>query len=203
MDHSHDFPHTRVRCWATHQMAGTRRSATPQMSDCFEALQKPLPCLGELQPTAVAQPVARWDMTPFDRFGRCAACAVQPSSDVSGAWARGRHRLDVRLMAIGDHFLRDHPSASDCLAEERLRAGRVTVLTEQDIDDHTVLVDRTVEVAFLSFAEQEYLVHDPALADRASTMSDLGSQPRPEYLDPVEHGPMRDVEPRSASSSRT
>jgi hypothetical protein len=66
------------------------------------------------------------------------------------------------------------------------------VLTEQDSDDHTILVDRTVEVAFLPFAEQEYLVHDPAPADRTSSTSDLGSQLRPDGLDPVEHGPMRD-----------
>jgi hypothetical protein len=173
------------------------------MSDCFEALQKSLPCLGALQPTAVAQPVARWDMTPFDRFAYRAACPVQPSSDVSGAWARGRHRLDVRLMAIGDHFLRDHPGASDCLAKERLRAGRVTVLTEQDIDDHTVLVDRTVEVAFLSFAEQEYLVHDPALPAGRRRRRTSAASCGPNTWTQSSTVRCETSMPRSASSSRT
>jgi len=39
------------------------------------------------------------------------------------------------------------------------------MLPEQDIDDHPVFIDRAVQIALLSLAEQEDLIHDPMLTD--------------------------------------
>jgi hypothetical protein len=97
-------------------------------------------------------------------------------------------------MAIGDHFVWDHPGALDRLAKERLHAGRLTMRTEQDIDDRTVLVDRTVEVELVPFAEEEDLVDEPPRTCRTSVASHLGRQLWSERLDPVEDGPMRDID---------
>ena len=130
MDHRHDFPHTRVRCWATHQVAGTRCSAAAEVTHRFEAFQKSLPCLSPLQPTAVAQPITHWHMTALNGFGRLTACAVQPCPDVVSARARSRHGLDLRLMAIGHDIVRHHASPLDRLPKEGLGTGGVAVLTE-------------------------------------------------------------------------
>jgi hypothetical protein len=95
---------------------------------------------------------------------------------------------------IGDHFARDHSGALDGLAKERLGTRCVAVLAQEDIDDHAVFVDRAVQIELLPFAEQEHLVHEPMLADRTPTAPDLRRQVRPEHLNPVEDGPVRDVD---------
>ena len=133
-------------------------------------------------------------MTALDGFGRFATCAVQPRPDVASAWARSRHGLDVRLMVIGHDFVRSHASPLDRLPKEGLGTGGVAVLAEQDIDDHAVLVNRSIEVPFLSLAEEEHLVDEPASADRTPAPSDLVGQARPEGVDPVEDGAMGHVD---------
>ena len=42
-----------VRRWATHQVAGSRCPATPQVPHRFETFQEPLSSVGALQATAV------------------------------------------------------------------------------------------------------------------------------------------------------
>ena len=53
---------------------------------------------------------------------------------------------------------------------------------------HAVFVDGSIQVALMSFAEEEHLIHEPLLADRTSAATHLGGQPRSERLDPVEDG---------------
>jgi len=90
VDGSHDLPNPRVGRWATHQVTGTRRRASPQVANRFKAFQKALPRLGSLQSTAVAQSIAHGHMTAFDRFGRLTTCPMQPRADVlSAATGRG------------------------------------------------------------------------------------------------------------------
>jgi len=83
-------------------------------------------------------------MTALDGLGRLAARSVQPCPDVLRARARGCHGLHVRLVTIGDDLVWDHPGARDGLTEERLGAGRVPVVAEQDIDDLAILIDGSV-----------------------------------------------------------
>ena len=96
-------------------------------------------------------------------------------------------------VVIGHDFVRHHPSALDRLAKERLRTGRAAALTEQDVDDHAVLVDRTVQVALVPLAEQEHLIHEPLTADLAPTTADLGGQLWPKGLDPVQYCAVRNI----------
>ena len=56
--------------------------------------------------------------------------------------------------------------ALDGLPKERLSTGRVAALTEQDVDDHAILVDRTVQVELVSLAEQEDLVNGLITSDK-------------------------------------
>jgi hypothetical protein len=100
VNHGHDFPHTRVRCWATHQVAGSGCSAPPQVTHCLETFQKSLPCLSPRQPSAVAQPITHWHMTALNCFGRLPACAVQPCPDVVSARAVGRQYRARRKSAM-------------------------------------------------------------------------------------------------------
>ena len=89
VDRRHNLPNARVTRWARDEVAGTGRPASPQLTHCFEALQKALPCLGPLQSTAAAQSVAHGHMAAFDGLGRVPDGPMQPGSDVSGAWAGG------------------------------------------------------------------------------------------------------------------
>jgi hypothetical protein len=81
-------------------------------------------------------------MTALNCFGRLPACAVQPCPDVVSARARSRHGLGVRLMVISHDHVRNHASPLDRLLKEGLGTGGVAVLTEEDVDDHAVFIDR-------------------------------------------------------------
>jgi hypothetical protein len=113
MDRGDYPPHTSMRGSAWYQVAGSGCSAAPQVPHGSEALEEALPCLGALQAAAVAQSVAGGHVAAFDGFRCLAAGAVQACPDVPSAGARGRDRLDVRLVAIGDHFAWDHPGTLD------------------------------------------------------------------------------------------
>jgi len=82
----------------------------------------------------------------LDSFGREPDGPVQPRPDVLRTWARGRHSLDIRLVVIGHHLVRDHPATLDRLPKEGFGTRRIAVLTQQDINDHAILVDRSVQV---------------------------------------------------------
>lgn len=97
-------------------------------------------------------------------------------------------------MVIAHDFVRNQVSPPDRLTKESLGTGDVAVLAQQNIDDHAVLVDRSIEVPFLSLAEEEHLVDEPASADRTAAPSDLVGQARPECLDPVKGGAMGHVD---------
>ena len=112
MDLRNHLPNARMACGATHEVARSWCSAAAQMAHCFVAFREPLPRLGALQATAVAQSVACRHVAAFDGFGRLAVCSVQARPDVDSPRAGGRHRLDVRLMAIGDHLVGDDPARS-------------------------------------------------------------------------------------------
>jgi len=98
VDCRHYFPNARMRRCATHQVAGTRPPAAPEMTYRFEAFQKALPRRGPLQSTAVAQSIAHGHVAAFDRFGRLATGSMQPCPDVLSAGAGGRHCLHIRLV---------------------------------------------------------------------------------------------------------
>ena len=85
MDRRHNLPNARMGRWATHQVAGTRPPASPQVAHRFEAFQKALPRLGPLQSSAIAQSVAHGHVAAFDSFGRLATYSVQPRPDVLSA----------------------------------------------------------------------------------------------------------------------
>src|SRR5918912_4584726 len=112
---------------------------------------------------------------------------------MEGAGTGGRHCLDIRLVVIGHDLVGRHTVALDGLPKEGLGTGRIAVLAKEDIHDHTVLVNRAIEVALLSLAEEEDFIHEPALADRRSPSAYLGCELRSERLDPVEDGALRDV----------
>jgi hypothetical protein len=80
-------------------------------------------------------------VTALDRFGRLTTCAVQPSPYVLSAWARGRHRLDVRLVVVGHDRMRDDAGALDGMRKEGLRTPRVTVVAKEHIHDHAILIN--------------------------------------------------------------
>jgi len=46
------------------------------------------------------------------------------------------------MVVIGHHLVRDHPATLDCLPKEGFGTRRIAVLTQQDINDHAILVDR-------------------------------------------------------------
>ncbi len=76
MNERDDFSNANVMRWTPHQMAGTRRPASPHVAHRFKALKEALPGLGSLQSTAVTQSVAHRDMTALDGFGRLAAYSM-------------------------------------------------------------------------------------------------------------------------------
>ncbi len=96
-------------------------------------------------------------------------------------------------MVVGDDFLRHAPSTLDGLAKERLGTGRVAVITEQHVHDHTVLVDRPIQVTLLTLAEQKDFVDEPPPAN-PTPAANLGGQQGPEHLDPAQDGAMRNVD---------
>jgi hypothetical protein len=157
VDRRHYLPNARMGHWATHQVAGTRPPASPQVAHRFEAFQKALPRLGPLQSSAIAQSVAHGHVAAFDSFGRLATCSVQPRPDVLSAGAGGRHGLHIRLVVIGDDFLGHQLRPLYRLTEERLGT-------------------RPIQVPLFSLAEEEDLVREPAPADPTTT-SDLGGWP--------------------------
>ena len=55
MDLHNHVPDTCMECWATHEVARSWYSPAAQMAHCFVAFREPLPRLGALQATAVAQ----------------------------------------------------------------------------------------------------------------------------------------------------
>jgi len=144
MDQRYDFSNAHVGRWATHQMAGTGRPVSPQVAHRFEAFQKALPSLGPLQSTAVAQSVAHGHMTAFDRFGRLTAHPMQPRPDVASAGTGRGYCLHIRLVVVGDDFLRHQFCTLDGLAKERLGTRRVAMVTQQYVHDHTVLVNSPI-----------------------------------------------------------
>jgi hypothetical protein len=102
---------------------------------------------------------------------------------------------------IGHDGVRDHLIPLDGLTKELLGTRRVAVLTQQDVNDHASLVDRSVEVALLALTEQEHFVYEPTPADLTTLASYLGSQLRSERLDQLRT--VRCETSRSASSSST
>jgi hypothetical protein len=92
-------------------------------------------------------------VAPLDGFGRLTIGAMQASADMEGTRTGGGHCLDIRLVVIGDHLVRDHSGVLDGLAEERLGAGRVTVLAKEDIHDHAVLINGAIQIALLVLTE--------------------------------------------------
>ena len=72
-------------------------------------------------------------MAALDSLGRLAVCSVQACADMESTWTGGDYGLDIRLMTVGDHLVWDHPGALDGLAKERLSAGRVAALAQQDM----------------------------------------------------------------------
>jgi hypothetical protein len=183
-----------MACGTTHQVAGTWRTVSPQVAHRFEAFQKALPRVGLLQSSAVAQSVAHGHVAAFDSFGRLATCSMQSRPDVLSAGAGGRHGLHLRLMVISRYLVRNHPGALDRLTEEGLGTCRIAVLTQQEVDDHAVFVDLSVQVAFVVLAEQEHLVDHPPPTKRLTVTSHFGSQLRSERLDPVEDSAVRDID---------
>jgi hypothetical protein len=193
MDGGHHLPNAPMHCWTTHQVASTRCSAAAQVTYGFEALQEPLSRLRPFQATTVPQSIACRHVTALDGLGRFATCAVQARPAMESAWARGRHSSDVRLVVIRHDFVRNYASPLDRLAEEGLCAGGVAVLAKEDVHDHAIFINGSIQIPFLSLAEQEHLVHEPAPAHRTLAASDLGCQLGPEGFDPVEDRSMRDV----------
>jgi hypothetical protein len=183
-----------MTCWAGHQVASSGCSAASQVPYRLEAFQEPLSCLRSLQAATVAEPIACGHVTPLDRRGRFATCTVEARPDVVSAWTRARHGFDVRLVVIGHHFVRNYASPLDRLAEERLGAGRVAVVAKEHVHHHASFVNGSIQVPFLSLAEEEHLVHEPPLADRTSPASHLCRQLWRESLDPIEDSPMRDID---------
>src|SRR5918911_1063442 len=194
MDSSDHLPNPQMDGRAAHQVPGSRCPRSSDMAYRFEALQEPLSRFSPLQATTVPQSIACRHVATLDGLGRLPTCAVQARPDVESAWTRGRHGFDVRLVVIGHDLVRNHASSLDRLAEEGLGAGRVAVVTKEHIHDHTVLINGPIQVALLSLAKQEHLVHEPLLADWASTAPHLGCELRPERLDPIEDSPVRDVD---------
>ena len=121
-------PHPRMWGMTRHEVTATWYPTSADVAQGLEAFQEPPPGPGAFQTPAGAQPIACRRVSPLDRFGRLAMCAVQPCADVPSAWARGRDRLDVRLTTIGHDFVRDHPGVLDGLAKEGLHTGRVAML---------------------------------------------------------------------------
>jgi hypothetical protein len=130
----------------------------------------------------------------LDRLGRFTTGAVQARPNMESTWTRARHRLDVRLVVIGHDVVWNHASPLDGLAKEGLGTGCVAVLAQEHIDDHTILVDRAVQLGLLPRAGEQHFIDEPALADGTSVSTYLGRQLRPECLDPVEDGAVRDVD---------
>jgi len=165
VDDSDDLPDARVERWATHQVAGTGRPASPQVAHRFETFQEALTRRSLFQATAVAQAIAHRYVTALDGLGRFTSCAVQTCPDVLGARAGGRHGLHIRLVIVGDDLCRDHLGARDGLPEQRDGAGRVTMVAQEHVNDLTVLVDCPVQIPLLAPAKQEDLIHEPAPAN--------------------------------------
>ena len=96
-------------------------------------------------------------------------------------------------MVIGHDLVGRHSIALDSLPKEGLGTGRVAVLAQEHVDDHAILIDRSIEISFLSCTKQEDLVDEPGPANWTPTTSDLIGQPRSEGLHPIENGAMRHV----------
>jgi hypothetical protein len=163
------------------------------MTHRFEAFQEALPGLRTLQSTAVAQPIAHGHMAAFDGLGRLTARPMQACPKVLRAGTGRGYRLDIRLVVVGDDLIWDQPAALDSLAKEGLGTRRVSVVPEQHIHDHAVLVNRPVQVALLTRTEQEHLVDEPAPAD-APMSSNLCGQQGSEHLGPGQDRAVRDVD---------
>src|SRR5690242_5667822 len=95
-------------------------------------------------------------------------CAVQPRPDVQSTRTGGGHGFEVRLVMISHDLTGDHSGAVNRLAKECLGTGRIAVVTQQDVHDHAVFVDRAIQVPLLALAEEEHLIDEPPPADRMS-----------------------------------
>ncbi len=73
----HGRPHPCMRRVARYQVTATRSPTSTDVTHGLEAFQKPLTGYSPLQSTTVPQPIACRHVTPFDRFGRLATCAVR------------------------------------------------------------------------------------------------------------------------------
>jgi hypothetical protein len=133
-------------------------------------------------------------VTPLNRFGRLSPGAVQSRTDVTRRRKRVRHGFDVWLVVIADYSVRSYPCPTQCAAEEGFRTSAVPFVPQQNVHDLAMLINRTVEIAFLFTAEAEDLVHIPLPPQPSPMAMTRLSQLRPEGLPPVEYRTRRDIE---------
>ena len=95
---------------------------------------------------------------------------------------------------IAHDGVRARPCSTQCLAEEGFRTSAVPFVPQQNVHDLAMLINRTVEIAFLFTAEAEDLVHIPLPPQPSPMATTRLSQLRPEGLHPVEYRTCGDID---------
>src|SRR5262252_10470833 len=70
----------------------------------------------------------------------------------------------IALQLVGDDYPRNVSQALQQLAKEPLGGGRAAPALDQNVEDISVLVDRTPKIVLLAADADEHLVHVPLVA---------------------------------------
>jgi hypothetical protein len=92
-------------------------------------------------------------VTPLNRFGRLSLGAAQSRTHVTCRGKRVRHGFDIGLVVITDYGMRGYPCPAQCAAKEGFRTGAVPFVSQQNVDDLAMLINRTIAIVFL-FGQQ-------------------------------------------------
>ncbi len=95
---------------------------------------------------------------------------------------------------VADDSVRGHACTTQGTTEESFRTGTVSFIAQQHIDDLAVLINRTIEVAFLFAAEAKHFIHVPSPSPPSPVALDCLGQLRAEDLHPMERRTRRDID---------
>jgi hypothetical protein len=73
----------------------------------------------------------------------------------------GGQRFGVRLVVIADNRVGSHACLTQCPAEEGLCTGAISFVPQQNVNYLPMVINCTIQVAFLLAPEAEYLIHVP------------------------------------------
>jgi hypothetical protein len=168
--------------------------ASAQSVKGFEAFKKPLARANGSESPSASEAVAGGNVTPLNGFCRLTPGSVQAGADVAGKGNDAGHRFEVRLVMVADDSVRSHAGTTQGTTEESFCTGAVSLIAQQNIDELAVLINLTIEVAFLFAAKAKHFIHVPSPSPPSPVALDCFGQLRAEGLHPIEYRTRRDID---------